>query len=449
MIDLVPSFGGLFGTILAFVAALSVIVAIHEYGHYIVGRWCGIYAEVFSLGMGPVVWSRVDKRGTRWQIAAFPVGGYVKFLGDANAASGKDGEAMTVLSPEERARTMHGAAIWRRSATVLAGPVFNFILSIVIFSGVVLSMGVVSQAPTIGALKALPDPIVTLEPGDRIVSVGGIETPDYASFSAAAEELPVAPAQYEVERDGAIVTVQGPYPLLPIIDQVQPLSAAYDAGLGAGDLILSINGAPLESFSQLQQAVLSAEGAELMFEVLGAGQGRLPAGQVSAVKIAPTKTAIPLSDGGFETRWLLGVSGGLFFDPATIRPGPLKALEYGVLRTWSVMTSSISGIGHIITGAISSCNLQGPISIAKASGATASQGPLAFIMFIALLSTAVGLLNLFPIPILDGGHLMFHLYEGLAGRPPNDRVVQVMFATGLALILSLMLFALSNDLFCP
>lgn len=451
MIDLIPSFGGFFGTILAFIAALSVIVAVHEYGHYIVGRWCGIHAEVFSLGMGPVLFSRVDKRGTKWQLAALPVGGYVKFLGDANAASAKDDGAISTLTPEERARTMHGAAIWKRSATVLAGPMFNFLFSIAIYTAIVLSLGTASEQPTIGALKPLPPEMGTdaLKPGDRILAVGGIETPDYAAFSAAADDIAPGATTYRIERDGTVMEVTGPYPLLPIIDQVQPLSAAYEAGLGAGDLIVRVDDRPLTGFPQLQDIVRASDGAPLALTILPAGEGRFAAGQEVTVDVSPTKTALPTPDGGFETRWLLGVSGGLFFEPATERPGVGQALVYGVERTWGVLTASLSGLGHIISGAISSCNLQGPISIAKASGATASQGGLSFVMFIALLSTAVGLMNLFPIPVLDGGHLLFHLYEGIAGRPPSDRVMQFLFTGGLALILMLMFFALSNDLFCP
>ena len=154
IIGLIPSFGGVFFTVIAFIIALSVIVAIHEYGHYIVGRWCGIHAEVFSLGFGPVLYSRTDKRGTVWQIAALPFGGYVKFLGDADAASGKDGETISKLSDADRARTMHGAALWRRAATVAAGPVFNFILSIGIFAAVIFVQGTATERPTIGELLA-------------------------------------------------------------------------------------------------------------------------------------------------------------------------------------------------------------------------------------------------------------------------------------------------------
>jgi regulator of sigma E protease len=139
--EFIPQFGNLAFTIAAFIAALSIIVAIHEYGHYIVGRWSGIHAEVFSIGFGPILLSRTDRHGTRWQIAALPFGGYVKFLGDADAASGKDGAAIDALDMAERRRSMHGAPLWARAATVAAGPVFNFIFSILIFAAVLLEIG--------------------------------------------------------------------------------------------------------------------------------------------------------------------------------------------------------------------------------------------------------------------------------------------------------------------
>jgi membrane-associated protease RseP (regulator of RpoE activity) len=146
--EFIPDFGGLAFTLLAFIAALSIIVAIHEYGHYIVGRWSGIHAEVFSVGFGPVLFSRTDRHGTKWQIAALPFGGYVKFLGDADAASGKDGAAIDALDVEERRRSMHGAPLWARSATVAAGPIFNFILSILIFASVLMIAGRPADSPS-------------------------------------------------------------------------------------------------------------------------------------------------------------------------------------------------------------------------------------------------------------------------------------------------------------
>jgi regulator of sigma E protease len=158
---------------------------------------------------------------------------------------------------------------------------------------------------------------------------------------------------------------------------------------------------------------------------------------------------LPLPEGGFETRWLIGITGGMFFEPETVTPGPFAALWQGVEQMLFIIQSSLSGLWHMITGAISTCNISGPIGIAETSGAVASQGLDQFIWFIAVLSTAVGMLNLFPVPVLDGGHLVFHAYEAVTGKPPSDKALRVMMTAGLAMLLTLMVFALSNDLFCP
>lgn len=440
--ELIPSFGGLVGTLGAFVIALSVIVAIHEYGHYIVGRWCGIHAEVFSLGFGPVLLSGFDKRGTRWQLAALPFGGYVKFLGDSDAASGKDGKQISQMSPEDEKRTMHGAALWRRSATVAAGPVFNFILSIAIFAGVMFAQGMAVETPTVGSLKQLPQAVDGLQPGDEIVAVAGQPVVGFGDIYDLGDKLPLGPTQYTVRRDGRDMTVEGPFPMPPRIDQVHPKSAAMDAGLQVGDVILSMNGDPVGAFREMRQRVEAAGGKPMVLEVWRDGT-------IFEATLTPRRVDLPVNGTGFETRWLLGISGGLFFEPRTERPGPLQAIGFGAQQTWQIVTSSLSGLAHMVTGAISSCNLQGPLGIAETSGAAASQGFVSFIWFIGVLSTAVGLLNLFPIPVLDGGHLMFYAVEAITRRPPNDRVLQVFFAAGLTLLLLLMVFALSNDIFCP
>ncbi|MFU8834125.1 RIP metalloprotease RseP [Roseovarius autotrophicus] len=446
IISFLPQFGSLFMTILAFVVALSVIVAVHEYGHYIVGRWSGIKADVFSLGFGPVLFARTDRHGTRWQVAALPFGGYVRFLGDADAASGKDGTAMAAM-PEERLRqTMHGAPLWARTATVAAGPVFNFVLSILIFTAVMMSGGKTADPLTVGALKPLPVAGVTLRPGDEIVTIAGLPMPDREVEERYDDFLDALPAEplldYEVIRDGRSRNVQGPHLMPPLVGGLSPQSAAFSAGLQAGDVIIAVDNRPVYAFRELREIVEGSDGAPLALSVWREGE-------VLALTLVPRRTDEPQAEGGFRTEWRIGVAGAMAFEPATEALGPAEALGQAVAQTGRIIQGSLSGLYHMVTGAISSCNMSGPIGIAQVSGAMASQGAQSFIWFIAVLSTAVGLLNLFPVPVLDGGHLVFYAYEAVAGRPPSERALRVMMAVGLTLILSLMLFAVFNDIFCP
>ncbi|MGB8623831.1 MAG: RIP metalloprotease RseP [Paracoccaceae bacterium] len=443
IVGLIPSFGNILYTAGAFVVALSVIVAIHEYGHYIVGRLSGIHADVFSLGFGPVLFSREDKWGTKWQIAALPFGGYVKFLGDASATSDRASAELAEMDEETRRHTMHGAPLWARAATVAAGPVFNFILSILVFSAVLFLRGEAVDPPTLAQLKPMPAAANDLRPGDEILKIDGQPTPDYTAFYDVVDELPVrAPLTYTVRRDGAEQVVDGPYPFPPLVEGLQPGSAAMDVGMEAGDVILAVDGQRIAAFRQLQDIVTASEGKPLLLTVWRDGT-------TLDFTLAPRRSDLPLPDGGFETRWLIGMTGGLFFTPATATPGPLAALSYGTDQTYNIVRSSLSGLYHMVTGAISSCNLRGPLGIAETSGDMASQGWTSFIWFIAVLSTAVGLLNLFPIPVLDGGHLVFHAYEAIVGRPPSDLALRVLMGVGLGLLMGLMFFALGNDLFCP
>ncbi len=441
--SLIPGFGGLGFTVAAFVLALLIIVFVHEYGHYIVGRWSGIHAEVFSLGFGPVIWSRRDKRGTRWQLAALPFGGYVKFLGDSNAASGGHVDELTEMTPGQRRATMHGAPLWARASTVAAGPLFNFALSIAIFAALFLIKGVATDVPVIGSLKPLPQETRSLQPGDAILGLGGTPVADFTAFLDAADALPLsASVDYTIRRDGTEQTVAGPFPLPPLADSVAGDSAARDAGLAPGDVVVSVDGTPITAFNQLRDMVGASNGKPLTLQVWRAGS-------TFEAKLQPRRMDLPKADGGFETRWLIGVSGGLFFVPETRTPGPWEAVVLGANQSWTIARTSVSGLWHMLSGAISSCNLQGPIGIAETSGQAASLGFASFIWFVAMLSTAVGLMNLFPVPVLDGGHLVFFAYEAVAGKPPTARVLQVMMSVGLAVILGLMVFALGNDLFCP
>ena len=441
-VNLIPSFGGLLFTIATFLVALLIIIAVHEYGHYIVGRWSGIHAEVFSLGFGPVIWSRFDKHGTRWQLAALPFGGYVKFLGDASAASSKDTLAIEAMSDDQRRHTMHSAPLWARAVTVAAGPVFNFILSVLVFGAVIAFRGVATDPLTIDELRPVPY-LQELQSGDEILEIEGVKTPALEDFGDYVANLPVAPLlDYTVLRDGREITVSAPVPYPAMIGGVTPGSAAIDADLKAGDVIVSVDGIEMNAFSELRSYVGASDGAELKLEIWRDGA-------TLALPLQPRRMDLPLADGGFETRWLIGITGGMLFKPATQTPGLWQSISQGAQQTYFVVQSSVSGLYHVVVGSISSCNLRGPIGIAQTSGEVASQGISNFIWFIAVLSTAVGFLNLFPIPVLDGGHLVFHAYEAVVGRPPSDGAMRILMTIGMALLLGLMVFALSNDLFSP
>ncbi len=441
LVSLIPGFGSVLGTVVAFVIALSVIVAIHEYGHYIVGRWCGIKAEVFSLGFGPVLWSRMDRHGTRWQVALLPLGGYVKFLGDADAASGQSAEAQGAIPPDKLRQTMFGAPLWARAATVAAGPVFNFVLSILIFSAIMMIDGRAADPLRVGEMRPLPVSDYELKAGDTVLGINGVRLEDGAMGRL--DELPVGPlVTYTIERDGIEQQVTGPQPMPPVIGGLVPKSAAADVDMRMGDVITKMDGQSVYQFSQLKEVVEASNGRTIPLKVWRDGQ-------MLDFVLAPRRVDEQDGNGGFRTEWRVGIIGAMAFEPATESLGPLAAIKGAVAQVWSIITGSLSGLYHMITGAISSCNMSGPIGIAEASGTMAAQGAENFIWFIAVLSTAVGLLNLFPVPVLDGGHLMFFAYEAITGRPPSDGVLRVLMGLGLALILGLMVFAISNDLFCP
>ena len=438
--QLLPAIGNNVFIIVAFVVALSVIVAIHEYGHYIVGRWSGIHAETFSLGFGPVLYSRVDKRGTKWQLAALPFGGYVKFLGDANAAS--VGGTDAVIGHNSR-NTMLGAPLWARAATVAAGPIANFLLAIAIFAGYLMSQGQPIDPITYAKSHDLPASFTSeLKVGDQITAIGGVALGQDAEPNE--DGFPLAQfMNYDIVRDGAAMTVQGPYPIPPRVSGLSPRSAADEAGLKIGDVITAIDGNEIYAFEQVVTAVNAIDGGSLNLTIWRDGEDL-------NFDMSPRRVDLPNEDGGFETRWLIGISGDLFFEGATERLGLWSSLKMGTEQLWWRIKTSLSGLWHIFAGNISTCNLSGPVGIAQASGSMAAQGPESFVLFLGMLSAAVGLLNLFPIPILDGGHLVFHAYEAVARRKPSDRALQFLMMGGLAIVGALMIFALLNDLvLCP
>ena len=442
LIGLLPSFGNFFLTIAVFVIVLSIIVFVHEYGHYIVGRWTGIHADVFSLGFGPVLASSTDRHGTVWQVAAIPLGGYVKFAGDTGATSSKDVEGMAQMDAEAKRRTMHGAPLWARSLTVAAGPFFNFIFAFIVFIGLLMVEGVAVNEPVVGEIRPLPAQPFELRPGDRILAVEGVETDSLSDFMATADAMPALPVlRYTVERGGQVMDVTGPHPQPPLAGSVAIQSAAREARMQTGDVILSIDGREIATFGELREIVAASGGNALALRVWRDGTEM-------DLTLVPRSTDLPLAEGGFETRYLIGLTSGVVFEYETRSPGVIEAAGMAISQVWRVIRTSLEGLYYMIVGQISTCNLSSPIGIAEASAAKASDGVIEFIWFIAVLSVAIGLLNLFPIPPLDGGHLVFHAYEAVMRRPAGDKAMQILITIGLALVLSLFVFALFNDLTC-
>ncbi|GIX15318.1 MAG: zinc metalloprotease [Paracoccaceae bacterium] len=422
-----------------FVVVLGIVVFVHEFGHYYVGRLCGIEAEVFSIGFGRELFGWFDRRGTRWRVAILPLGGYVRFVGDADGASRADPEALARMSPELRARSFHGAPVWKRALTVAAGPVFNFLFSIIVFAGLGLWFGQAQDGPVVGSVLEMPGLETGLRPGDRLMEVNGTPVARLGELYAIAERMPEpGPVRVVLERDGRVIETEIPYPLPPIVGSVQPFSAAWRAGLEEGDRILALDGEPVPSFRALREKVLASEGKELK-ALVQRGE------ETFQTVLVPRVMDIPDGAGGFEKRVLIGVGIRYVAGPVVERPGPIGAVAIGLDRTWEVIHNSVSGLIHMIRGDVSPSNLQGPLGIAQLSGEMAKLGIDRLVTLIGVISSAIGLLNLFPIPILDGGHLVFLAIEAVRGRPPSERWVEYASAIGLALVLFLMLFATYND----
>ncbi len=416
----------------------------HEYGHYIVGKWTGIKADVFSVGMGPVVLSRVDKNGTTWQLAAIPFGGFVKFKGDANISSSHVDPKTSAYNKSDLRATLHGAPLWARTATVAAGPVFNFVFSIIIFFSLFVSVGQVREPLTISKINPLPF-INQLKEGDEIISISGFQLSSASSIENMLEyieNIDKKSIEYEVRRDGEIFNLSGPPVDLPRISGLVPLSAAVEASLNAGDVILEINGGPINKFNQLKEAVEKSAGSPINLTVWREEK-------IFQTTIVPKREDIPQPEGGFITKWRIGIIGSIYpFELRTESIPVLQAIKLSFFQTYSIITSSINGLYHIIAGNISTCNLSGPIEIAEISSHMAKEGLQSFIQTLALFSAAIGFMNLLPVPVLDGGHLVFFAYEAIFKKPPNQKAFSALMTVGFAFILFFMMFAIFNDYFC-
>lgn len=364
--------GGFFFVLLSFLFVLTVVVFVHELGHFLVARWCGVNVSTFSIGFGREIYGFFDRHGTRWRIAWIPLGGYVKFMDDENAASAGPSARLGEMSSEERAGAFHAKPLWQRASVVAAGPIANFLMAIVIFALMFSLIGVRSTAPR--------------------------------------------------------------------VDEVVPSSPAATAGFMPGDVILEIEGNRVETFNEVLRTVSTSPGRELAVAV---DRG----GQTLTLHVTPERQEIDDNFGGTVVRGIIGIR--RVTTPETMelrRAGPVEAVWLGVRETSFIITSTLSYLGDVIVGRQSADQLGGPIRIAEVSGQVAKVGPEALLNLIAVISVSIGLINLFPIPLLDGGHLLFYAIEALRRKPLSERSQEIGFRIGLALVLMLMVFATWNDL---
>lgn len=370
----VTSFGaGALSYLIPFLIVLTIVVFVHEMGHFLVARWCGVRVDAFSIGFGKEIFGWTDRAGTRWKVCWVPLGGYVKFAGDENAASKPlTAEELARLSPEEKRDTFHGKPVAQRAAIVAAGPLANFLLAILVFAGIYTTVG-----------RAVVEPRV-----DEIVAGSPAET----------------------------------------------------AGFRVGDVVLSADGRAVETFADLQRLVVTSNGRTIDVVVRRTGIEL-------TLTVTPRQQEITDRFGSRHRSFMLGLrtnpgasaTSFVTYDPAT-------ALWLGARETWFVVDRTLVFIRDLFVGRGNIEDLGGPIRIAEVSGQAASVSILALISLMAVLSVSIGLLNLFPIPMLDGGHLVFYAIEALRGRPLSERSMEIGFRVGLALVLTLMVVATWNDI---
>lgn len=365
---------GLFvGTILPFLFVLTVVVFVHEMGHYLVGRWCGIGVQAFSIGFGPELFGITDRRGTRWKLSAIPLGGYVKFVGDVGVVSQPDDEELKGLSPEERRSAFHYQPIWKRALTVFAGPAFNFILTIVVLT--------------------------------------------------------------------VMFAVYGRFVSEPTVAEVRPDSPAAVAGFRPGDRFVAVGGTAVDTFADVQRLVSGRAGDEIEFVMSRDGK---------EVVLRATPEISEQTDalGNTIRIGLIGVvNNEEMGQPRLVTYNPAEALVQGFVETGHFVVRTGQFLQRFAAGREDRCQLGGPVRIAKMSGQAASLGFIWLVQLVALLSVGIGILNLLPIPPLDGGHLLFYGVEAVIRRPVPERVVETVYRAGMLLVLSFMMFVFWNDIF--
>ncbi|MGP9810748.1 RIP metalloprotease RseP [Rhodopseudomonas sp. NSM] len=363
---------GIVGYVVPFLFVLTIVVFFHELGHFLVARWNGVRVLTFSLGFGPEIAGFNDRHGTRWKLSAIPLGGYVKFFGDESEASTPSSESLSKMSEAERSVSFHHKKVGPRAAIVVAGPLANFILAVVLFTFLFSVFGVPSTSAR--------------------------------------------------------------------VDNIQPGSAAEAAGFKPGDVVVAIDGSAIQNFQEMQRTVSIEAGRELNFTVKRGSE-------IVELKATPELREIKDRFGNAQRLGILGISRSTAANEVTTeRLNPPAAFWMGIKETWFVVDRTFSYIGGLFAGREAADQLGGPLRIAQISGQVATIGFTPLLHLAAVLSISIGLLNLFPVPLLDGGHLMFYAIEAVRGRPLSERAQEVGFRIGLGLVLMLMVFATYNDI---
>jgi len=434
-------------TLIAFFFAIGIVIFVHEFGHYLAARLCGLHVEAFSVGFGPSILNFIDKRGTKWRFSLILLGGYVLIpgVGDEHINSSKtdrhSDEALDDAAPHGTSPS--DVSVTSKIIAVAGGPLANFILAIVLFAGMITHQGFIKEPITIQSVKPLPESFQNeLLPNDEIQAINGVSIASLSDLYQYGIAADVNTLQiYTVRRDNQVYDVLGPYPFPPLIDNINLRSPADIAGLKSGDVILSVNGESIQKATDLGPIIAESNGNTMPFVIWRNGE-------ILNVSLAAKLQDIPNANGEFEKRMIIGVSMGLSLELATYLPGPIDAIGIGLSQTYSIIMGSIQGLTKVVTAEISSCNLQGPIGIAQMTGSAAQQGWDSFIFLIAVLSAAIGFINLLPIPILDGGHLVFYGYTKLTGQEINQTIKKSALIIGIAIISSIFVFTIYNDLTC-
>lgn len=441
-------------TLLAFLATLAILIVFHEFGHYLVARLAGVQVLRFSVGFGKVVAMRQDRHGTEWALSAIPLGGYVKMLDEREAP----------VPPEQLDRAFNRKPLGARAAIVAAGPLANFLLAILLFWGLFMA-GIPILKPVLGEPPAgSPAALAGIRSGEMVTAVNGetvesfqdlhwlalrhaigketlrLDTLDAKGHLAYRTlDIGARGADFEQSPLAGLGLVRHRPPLPPILGDLAANGVATKAGLRKGDRILAVEERSIAHWEQVVEIVRSSPGAPLRFRI--ERQGR-----TSEITLTPARI-----ENGDKTVGRIGAAPRL--DPdllapyqGTARYGALEALQRASARTWELSVFSLEMLGRMIIGQVSLKNLSGPITIADYAGQSAESGWASFVAFLALVSVSLGVLNLLPVPLLDGGHLLYYFAEFFTGRPVSERVQEIGQKIGIGLLTLLMFFALFNDL---